>query len=306
MGARIPWDLLRAFEAVLRLGSLSAAARDLGVSQSTMSRQMAQLEGVAGVPLLTRGPPARPTERGMLLLSSAERMLEASVAADAALDDAARTQGDVTLATVGEIARWVLAKEIPRLLRAHPGLRLHVVVDNRVRSLAAGEADLSLRMARPARGDLVARSVHVERYAYFASRRLPLGPGAPWIGLTGSLGHLPEQRHAERTFRGRAPRVSLEDVEALAYAVEAGVGVAVLPRGLAARLDDVVEVDPAAAGGELHGALPARDFWLVVHRTKRRVPKVRAVIDWLASIPSFDRSTARDEGRGNRVRGLGP
>lgn len=288
MGATIPWDLLRAFEAVVRLGSLSAAARSLGVSQSTMSRQIAQLEEFAGAPVLMRGSPARPTERGAPLVASATRMLEASRAADAALDDAARVQGEVTLATVGEIARWVLAKEIPRLFRAHPALRLRVVVDARVRSLAAGEADLSLRMARPAKGDLVARSLHVERYAYFASKKLPLGKDAPWIGLTGAFALLPEQRHAEQTFAGRAPRLSVEDVEGLAVAVEAGVGVAVLPRGLAARLDDVVEISPESVGGAPKAPLPARDFWLVVHRSKQRVPKVRAVMDWMSSIPAFE------------------
>ena len=69
MSMRLDWDLLRSFEAVARLGSLTAAARALGVSQSTISRQLAKLEQVAGSTLLVRESPVQPTARGLALLA---------------------------------------------------------------------------------------------------------------------------------------------------------------------------------------------------------------------------------------------
>ena len=74
------------------------------------------------------------------------------------------------------------------------------------------------------------------------------------------------------------------DLESLGLAVRDGLGVAVLPRGFAGRLRDVVEVEPEMIGAESLGAMPSRALWMVVHAAKARVPKVRAVMDWAADV----------------------
>lgn len=278
------WDLLRTFEAVVRLGSLTAAARALAVSQSTVSRHLARLEQGAGSPLLLRESPLRLTERGSSLLAAVQPMVDAALAARSALEDTPELHGEVTLTTVGELLRWVLVPRLPEFYRAFPHLRLRLLASNRVSSLAAGEADVALRMTRPERGELVARRVRTESYGFFAAASLELHPEAPWLGLAGSLAEIPEQRHAARAFAGRPARLLVEDVESLGLAVEAGLGVAVLPRGLAARLVEVVEVPPPRIGAQSDGRLPSRDVWMVVHRSKQRVPKLRALMGWLAGV----------------------
>lgn len=279
---RMDWDLLRTFEAVARLGSLTAAARALGVSQSTVSRQLSKLEAQAGSPLLLREAPVRPTQRGEVLLAAVEPMIEAALAARAALEDPMQLRGEVTVTTVGEVVRWVLVQALSAFHRSYPGLRLRLLADNAVSSLAAGEADVALRFVRPVRGDLAVQKLLTESYALFVSPTLELGAELPWLGLAGSLAQIPEQRHAERTFAGRPARLLVEDVEALGLAVEAGLGVAVLPRGFAQRLA-VVEVDPAQLGANELGPVPSRDLWLVVHRSKQQLPKVRATMRWLVA-----------------------
>jgi hypothetical protein len=87
-------------------------------------------------------------------------MVDAALAARCALEDTPELYGEVTLATVGELVRWELAPCLPDFYRAFPHLRLRLLADNRVSSLAAGEADVALRLARPQRGELVARKVH--------------------------------------------------------------------------------------------------------------------------------------------------
>ena len=179
------------------------------------------------------------------------------------------------------MVRWELAPRLPEFYRAYPHLRLRILAENRVSSLAAGDADVALRMFRPERGELVARKVLSVSYAFFAASSLELHPEVPWMGLTGSLAGIAEQRHAERAFATRPARLLVEDLESLGLAVEAGLGVALLPRGLAARLDEVVEVAPqrlGVRGGEL---LASRDVWMVVHRAKQHVPRVRALMSWL-------------------------
>jgi DNA-binding transcriptional LysR family regulator len=182
---------------------------------------------------------------------------------------------------VAQLLRWVLARELPRFFQSHPHLRLRILAGNQVDSLAAGDADLALRLARPARGELVARRVARESFGFYAAASLPLHGEVAWLGLAGSLARIPEQRHAGQAFASRRPRLLVEDVESLGLAVQSAMGVAILPRQLAARLRDVDEVRPGAVGARDLGPVPARDVWLVVHRAKQNVPKVRAVMGWL-------------------------
>ncbi|WP_257453695.1 LysR family transcriptional regulator [Archangium lipolyticum] len=278
------WDLLRTFEAVARLGSLTAASKALGVSQSTVSRHLARLEEIAGSPLLLRESPPRLTERGTSLLAAVQPMVDAALAARSALEDTPDLHGEVTLTTVGEMVRWELTPRLPEFYRAFPHLRLRILAENRVSSLAAGEADVALRMVRPERGELVARKVYTASYAFFAASSLELHPEVPWLGLTGSLAGITEQRYADRAFATRPPRLLVEDVESLGLAVQAGLGVAILPRGFAARLDEVVEVPPQRIGAQISDRIPSRDVWMVVHRSKQHVPRVRAVMGWLGGM----------------------
>lgn len=275
------WDHLRTFEAVARLGSLTAAADALGVSQSTVSRQITRLERDAGSPLFVRETPLRLTRRGEAVLAAVEPMVDAALVARSALEDVLELRGQVTVTTVGEMVRWVLSRHIPAFYRAYPHVRLRLLADNRVNSLAAGDADIALRLARPERGELAARRLGTETYGFFAADTLALGDEVPWLGLTGSLAHIPEQRHADEAFAARPARLLLEDVEALGVVVQAGLGVAVLPRGFASRLHGVVEVQPDDIGARIRTPIPSRDLWMVVHRSKQQIPKIRAVINWL-------------------------
>lgn len=285
--AQLDWDLLRTFVAVARLGSLTAAARALGTSQSTVSRQLDRLEAAADSPLLLRETPVRLTERGDVLLAAVRPMVDAALAAQAALEETPELTGELTVATVGEVVRWMLARELPSFYRAYPGLRLRILADNRVTSLAAGEADVALRFARPHKGELVARKLHTVAYGFYAAARLKPRPDVPWVGLCGSLADIPEQRYAERAF-ARPARLLVEDVESLGLAVEAGLGVALLSHGQASRLKRVVELSPSSLSlPDSLPPLPSRSLYAVVHQAKHRLPKIRALLDWLPTLPSL-------------------
>ena len=283
MDAVPQWDLFRTFEVVARKRTFTAAARALGLSQSTVSRHVALLEGQSGTPLLSRGQTVELTERGRALLDAVLPMVSAATAARAALVSEPEIEGTVTITTVGEVLRWVLAPRLGDFQRSFPRLRLKILADNQVHSLAADEADMALRMARPARGELFSKRLGRETFGLYAARSLALVPTTPWLGLTGSLGRIPEQAHAARAFASRPPRLLVEDVETLAIAAGAGLGVAVLPRRLAARFE-LVEVRPSAVGAKELLPIPARAVYLVLHRSKARLPNVRAVAHWVEDV----------------------
>lgn len=275
------WDQLRTFEAVARLGSLTEAARALGVSQSTVSRRLARLEAGAGSPLLLRETPVRLTSKGEALWASLQPMVAGALAARATLEEDDALRGEVTINTVGELVRWSLVSGLPALYERHPALRVRLLSSNRIVSLAANEADVAIRFARPERGELVAKRLATSAYDWFAAPGLALGADTPWLGLGGTLAHIPEQRHAERAL-GRPARLLVEDVEALGLAVAESLGVAILPARLGERLDlDVI--DPRAVGGTAE-ALPVRAIYLVAHRAKQKLPKIRAIVEWLEAV----------------------
>lgn len=276
------WDQLRTFEAVARLGSLTEAARALGVSQSTVSRRLARLESSAGSPLLLRESPVRLTSKGEALQASLQPMVTGALAARATLEEDDALRGEVTVNTVGELVRWSLVRGLPSLYARHPLLRVRLLTSNRIVSLAANEADVAIRFTRPERGELVGKRLATSSYGWFAAPGLELGPTAPWLGLGGSLAAIPEQRHAERAL-GRPPRLVVEDVEALGLAVAECLGVAVLPSRLGERLG-LGAIDPRRIGAAADTPLPVRAIYLVVHRAKQRLPKVRAIVDWLEEV----------------------
>lgn len=280
----IEWDLYRTFETVARSGSLTRAAKVLGASQSTVSRHLARLEERAGVPLLVRTQPIELTERGRALLAAIGPMMVAALGATDALDVEPDVRGKVKLASVAEVVRWVLAPRLGAFCRTHPQLRLELLASNERVSLASGDADVAVRLARPQKGDLWAKHLGSETYGFFAASALDEGPRTPWLGLAGTLGSIAEQKHAEQCFGDREPRVLVEDVETLGALVEQGLGAAVLPRSYASRLHGVVAVEPARVGARDAGPLPTRDFFLVVHQSRRTLPKVRAVMRWVESV----------------------
>jgi DNA-binding transcriptional LysR family regulator len=293
-GRRMEWEHLRTFEAVARLGSLTKAAKALGVSQSTVSRHLDRLEASARSPLLLRESPAKLTERGEAVLGSIGQMIEGALAARCALEQSEALSGEVTVTTVGELLRWRLVSRMSSFDALHPQVRVRVLVNNGIHSLAADEADIALRWVRPQRGELVGRRLRVESYALCAARGLRLGPEVAWLGLAGALADIPEQRYAARVFEGRAAKWRVEDLESLGRMVEAGLGVGVLPRRFAARLKEVREVSAQEVGGQAGGALPERALWMVMHQSKQRIPRVRAVSEWLVSCLGEDAAAAGD------------
>lgn len=278
------WDFYRTFEAVVRLGSLTAAARSLELSQSTVSRHLQRLEEIAGSPLLLRQSPLRLTERGEALFVAIEPMVTAALSARAALADTPELHGLVTLTTVPEVLRWSLVPELDSFYRAYPHLRLRLLATNQVLSLAADEADLAIRFARPNRGDLVSRKLGTESFAIYRAVTLDVHLDVPWLGLAGTLARIPEQRQAERLFASRMPRLLVEDLESLGIAIRAGLGVGILPRRWASRMPDISEVDLQALGLKPSEEIAPRDFWLVVHQSKQRLPQIRAVKSWLENV----------------------
>jgi DNA-binding transcriptional LysR family regulator len=151
MTSDVGWELYRSFLAVLDEGSLSGAARSLGVAQPTVGRHIAALEKSLRLALFTRSPLGlMPTEAALSLRVFAESMKSTA----AALERAATSQGTGVRGTVRVTASDVIGVEvlppiIARLRDRHPELVVELLLTNRVQDLLRRAADIAVRMLRP-------------------------------------------------------------------------------------------------------------------------------------------------------------
>lgn len=279
------WEDQRAFLAVLEEGSLSAAARRLGVAQPTVRARVAALEQALGTVLFTRSPRGlAPTAQARALADPARAMARAAdafVRAAAAPPDA--VAGVVRLGVSEFVAVEVLPAMLAPLRRRHPALLLEVQASNASADLPEQEVDVAVRMHPPREATLVARHVaaiplglfaHVD---YLAARGMPhaladlarhdmIGPDRSAADLALGARMLPGVAFALRT----------DSHPAALAAARAGLGIAVVqrPAGLAdARLRPVLpEVEIARL-----------DTWIVMHEDLRALPRVRAVFDHLCA-----------------------
>ncbi|RQZ64022.1 LysR family transcriptional regulator [Burkholderia sp. Bp9004] len=292
------WDDLRYFLAVMRGGSLSAAARTLQVQHSTVARRIDALESALGIRLFDRLPRGwPPTDEGLHLAEHAARV-EADVHAFArAAQGAAALDGVVRVSASPVFASHFLAPRLARAQRAWPALRIDLMGEMHAANLYAREADLAVRLSRPSEPGLATRRLGTMRFALCASPDWAAAPPNTWafLGYDDALAQMPQQQWLERFAAGRRFAFIANDLAALHRACVAGAGVALLPRFLVdtsatdADAGTPASADPslstAAALVELTSAPRCdveREIWLVVHPDVRRSPRVQRVADAIA------------------------
>ncbi|PWC58898.1 transcriptional regulator [Azospirillum sp. TSH7] len=270
----LDWDDLRVFLELARAGSLSAAARSLRLSHATVGRRLAALEATLGRSLMERRPDGYVlTTEGESVRALAEAMDERAQAIRRREGDDGGLSGTVRLTMTQALADVFLIPRLGPLRAANPALNLEIIVDNRTLSLARREADLAIRLARPQRGDLVGRRLATLGYGLYAA------PEAPdtLIAYDESMAELPEALWLDRHGGGRRIAFRTNSVQGQLAAAVAGFGIAFLPCMLA---DGV----PGLERRPLSGPPLTREAWLLVHRDRREVPRVRAVIEHLVTV----------------------
>lgn len=275
------WDDLRIFIALTRAGSLSEAARRLGVEHTTVARRIEALERDLGLRLFDRLPRAwRPTPDGERLALRAEAVEDAVLAVARAADaaDAASTIR-LRLSAPPVLASAFVAPRLAPLLRAHPDIRLDLIGETAAASLTRRDADLALRLSRPIEGDLVTRRIGVMRFGLYAAPEAVAGRTEAewnWCGYDESLAHVPQMLWLARRNAGRPFAFRANDLASLHAAAASGVGLAALPHFLAAGDTRLVCLEEAPEA--------AREVWLVLHPDLRHTPRVRIVVDHLIAV----------------------
>ncbi|WP_426235279.1 LysR family transcriptional regulator [Pararhizobium sp. DWP1-1-3] len=280
------WDFYRTFLTVLQEGSLSAAARELGLTQPTIGRHIDALETIIGFQLFTRSPQGLiPTEAAIDLKPHAEQL----AANAAALLRAATGQGGGVRGTVRISASEVIGIEVlPPMLTAlsdrHPDLVIELSLSDAVEDLLRQEADIAVRMVEPQQDALITRRIGGIPLGLHAHRRYLDKHGTP-DKLEDLLEHrtigFDRESAFVRAIRKRVPLIELmrpsfraDSNLAQLAAIRAGFGIGVCQVQLARRDPDIVRLF------EQEFTLPLETF-VVMHENLKTTPRCRATFDAL-------------------------
>ncbi len=281
------WNQVRAFLAAVEQGSLSGAARVLGQTQPTLSRQITSLEKELGILLLERGTRGLTlTEPGKGLLEHVTAMGHAALNLSLAASGQSSTiEGHVCITATNAFATFHLPRMIKRLRIEAPQVTTTVVATNEVRDITRREADISIRHTEPTQPDLIGRLVGRMNAHVYASKDFLERHGRPntvedcakldFIGFENPSTLLPALKSMGLSLSENQFKVNTASGTALLEMVRIGLGASILTR-------DAEELFP-----ELERVLPDLDpipvpIWLVTHRELRTSQRIRLVFDILA------------------------
>ncbi|MCP4315685.1 MAG: LysR family transcriptional regulator [Hyphomicrobiales bacterium] len=281
------WNQARAFLVTAEEGSLSAAARALGLTQPTLGRQVAGLEEELGVTLFERvGRSLSLTQPGLELLDHFRTMGEAASRISLAASGKSQAiEGQVSITATNMMATYNLPSILERLRDIAPGIEIEIIASNDVRDLTRREADIAIRHVRPEQPDLIARLVSEMTAQLYASKDYldrfgrPEKPedlsGAQFIGFGQSDRLLPVFNGLGLSLTTRNFKLTTASGTVILALVRQGLGISIVT-------DDLAEVNP-----DLELVLPQLDpipvpVWLVTHRELHTSRRIRLVFDLLA------------------------
>jgi DNA-binding transcriptional LysR family regulator len=291
--AAVDWDKIRIFYTVAEAGSFTRAGDDLGLSQSAVSRQISALERELKAPLFHRH--ARGlilTEQGDLLFRAARDMRMRLESTRARLvETSERPTGKLKITTTVGLGSLWLSQRIAEVLDLYPDMTVELLLSNEELDLAMREADVGLRLRRPAQPDLIQRRLFTVHFHIYAStdyikrfgepktledlddhRLLSFGGDQPsyllamhYLSTAGREGREPRPYHA-----------IVNNISALRLLVETGAGISVLP-------DYVADGETKMTRILREVELPALDSYIVYAEEMRGVARVQAFRDFLVA-----------------------
>lgn len=290
----VDWDDLRLALVAAEEGSAAGAARRLGIDQTTAARRLARLEQILGLALFDRVE-RRLVARPALTAAIADLrvMVEAARRATARLaDERHRLEGHVVVSTVELLATRWLAPALATFRAAHPRVRLTLDLSDANVSIAHGEADVAIRLARPSGDEALTRRLGALAFDLYGPAGHPAPETLPLAAHGDALARLPERRWLAEHLAAAPIAFRADTAAALAEAAAAGHR-ALLPRLLG-------DADPRLARLAPPADPPTREVWLMIDPERRRDPAVAATVAWI------DETLARVLGPdGRRTRGEG-
>ncbi len=283
----LDWNQLKAFLETAETGSLSAAARKLGLTQPTLSRQVAAIEQRMGVTLFERvGKAMALTPTGLDLLEHARAMGAAAEALRLAATGRSQAVGGVvSVSATDAVAARLLPPLVRQLREKEPGITIEVISSNALSDLLRREADIAIRHVKPEQPDLIARFIREAAANFYASE--------DWVGVHGhprqaeeaaDLPFVGSDRSGQFLAYLRQHGLPLSEANFSCYAEHSMAHWALVRQGMGigAMMEEIARDTPGVLR-VLDDVPPVRfPIWLVTHRELRTSRRIRVVFEALA------------------------
>ena len=282
------WDLYRSFLSVMQQGTLSGAARSLGLTQPTLGRHIEALEQYLGLPLFTRSPQGLiPTQAAQDLLPHVTAMaLSADALIRQASGEASEDRGTIRLTASHVMGAEVLPPILTAFAEAHPKIEIELVLSNKTEDLLRREVDIAVRMVRPQQAALIARRLGSIQIGFFATRTYIEQAGMPatiWDFLSHRLIGYDRDPFASdaieslgiKAERGMFRLRTDNDLAALA-ALRAGFGIGGCQWSLGALDPNLIPILPQIVLADL-------EVWVAMHEDQAASRRMRLLFDHLVT-----------------------
>lgn len=283
----LDWNQLKAFLETAETGSLSAAARKLGLTQPTLSRQVAAIEQSMGVTLFERvGKSMALTPTGIGLLQHARAMGAAAEALKLSATGSSQAVGGVvSISATDVMAAYLLPPLIARLRKREPSIAIEIISSDARSDLLRREADIAIRHIKTEQPELITRLIRDAQANYYASEA--------WIEVFGHPRQAKEVANlpfvgADRSghYLGYLQQLGLPIAEAnfSCYADNSMANWSLVRNGMGigAMVDEIASVTPGVVR-VLNDEPPVQfPIWLVTHRELRTSKSIRVVFEALA------------------------
>ncbi|HEY0290616.1 MAG TPA: LysR family transcriptional regulator [Pseudomonas sp.] len=276
------WEDLQFFLTIARSGSLSGAARVLGVNQATVSRRLASLEAQLNVRLVDRlARESRLTLIGQQILLDALDIEAKSFAIERkCLTSSTAVRAKVSITAPPILARHFLAPNIAKLARLYPQVQLTILSESHVASLSRLEADLALRLSPPIEDTDIIKKVGQMRFALYAGQDYPYAHDEQqwaFVGYTDRQADFAHKRWLYDVIGSRRVACELSELSHQYEAACTGIGVAGLPCFIG-------DPDPRLTRLESHLPMLNLDIWVAMHPDSRNDPVVRHTSQTIAQL----------------------
>lgn len=285
----LDWNQLKAFLETAETGSLSAAARKLGLSQPTLSRQVAAIEQRLGVTLFERvGKAMALTPTGHDLLEHARAMGAAAETLGLAASGRAQAVGGVVSVSASDmLATYLLPPLVRQLREIEPSIAIEVIATDSLSDLLRREADIAIRHVKPEQPDLIARFIREAAANFYASDDWVTIHGHPRSAEDAAkLPFVGSDRAGQFLDYLRRHGLPVSESNFSCYADHSKAYWALVRHGMGigAMIDEIARETPGVAR-VLDDVPPVRfPIWLVTHRELRTSRRIRVVFEALVQV----------------------
>jgi len=294
------WDDLRIVLAIFREGTLSGAARRLGVTHSTVFRRLGAIEEQIATRLFERFRDGYvPTPAGETAAEAAARLEDEVLTLERRLSGQDLKPSGVVRITTTDTLGTILMRHLPTMRAVHPEIQFEVAISNAMANLTRREAEIAIRPTPEPPEILVGRRVADIAHAIYGSRAYFSRYedkdllAHDWIALDDALASTVIGRWIHENMRAAHITCRVDALPALREAALAGLGLALLPCYLGDPASGLRRFTPKTL------AEPRSALWLLTHEDLRRTARIRVTLDFLAK--AFASERALFEGRRTRA-----